>query len=235
MTAFNRPQSLSFPTDQQIDLQPIMRQVYMWMGLGTLVTAAVAFVTASTSLINLAANPVALIVAIIAELGMVLGLSFGYQRLSAGAAIALFMGYAALNGFTLSLILLSFSIGTVGTAFLTTAGLFGVMTVFATTTKMDLSGMGTYLMMGVIGLIIAMVVNLFINSTGLDMLISMFGVLIFTGLTAYDTQRIGQMAAQMSAEGDDATKFGIMGALRLYLDFINLFLFLLRLMGGRRR
>jgi hypothetical protein len=224
-----------FPNTQEIDLQPVMRQVYMWMGLGTLLTALVAFMTVNTSLINFALNPIAMIIAIIAELGMVFGLSLGIQRLSTGAATALFFAYAGLNGFTLSLILLTFNIGTIITAFLATAGLFGVMTVFAFTTSMDLTKMGTYMMMGVIGLIIAMVLNMFINSGPLDMLISMAGVLIFTALTAYDTQQIGQMATTMSAEGEAAIKFGIMGALKLYLDFINLFLFMVTFMGGNRR
>lgn len=234
MTTFNPNKNLYYTADSDIDLQRIMRLVYMWMGFGTLVTAVVAFVTVNTSLIDLALNPVALLVAVLAELGMVFGLSMAIQRISVNMAMLLFTAYAALNGFTLSLILLAFDVGTVGTAFLATAGLFGVMTVFAFTTKIDLSGMGTYLMMGVIGLIIAMVVNLFINSGPLDMLISMVGVLIFTGLTAYDTQTIGRMAAQMQVEGDATTKFAIIGALKLYLDFINLFLFILRLMGRRR-
>jgi FtsH-binding integral membrane protein len=211
-----------------------MRQVYIWMGLGMLLTTVVAYVTVSTSLIDLAANPVVLLVAVIAEFGMVLGISFGFNRLSSGAATALFFAYAALNGFTLSMVLLAFSIGTVFLAFAATAALFGVMSVIGYTTKVDLSKMGTYLMMGVIGLVIAMVINLFVNSGPLDMLISIIGVLIFTALTAYDTQRIGRMAAEMSMEGDAAVKFGIFGALKLYLDFINMFLFMLRLIGRRR-
>jgi len=231
---YNRSQVIS-PEARGIDLQPIMRQVYMWMGFGTLLTALTAFVTVNTNLINLALNPVVMIVAVIAELGMVLGLSFGINRLSSGIATLLFFAYSALNGFTLSLILLAFTAGSVMTAFLATAVLFGVMTVFAFTTTMDLTKMGTYLMMGVIGLIIAMVVNMFINSGPLDMLISMVGVLIFTALTAYDTQRIGQMAETMGTDSDSTFKFGIMGALKLYLDFINLFMFMLRLTGNRRR
>jgi FtsH-binding integral membrane protein len=208
MVTLNRDHNQFYPAEHGIELQLIMRQVYMWMGLGTLLSAVVALLTVNTSLIQLALNPVALIIALLLELGLVLGLSFGFQRLSVGLATALFLAYAALNGFTLSLMLLAFDIGTVGAAFLATAALFGVMTVFAMTTKMDLSGIGTYLMMG---------------------------VLIFTALTAYDTQRIGQMAAQLDAQGEAAAKFGIFGALKLYLDFINMFLFLLRLLGGNRR
>ena len=234
MNALNRNESLLYPVEGRINLQPIMRQVYIWMGLGTLLTAVVAYVTVNTSLINLAANPVALLVAIIAEFGLVLGLSFGFNRLSSGAATALFFAYAALNGFTLSMVLLAFSIGSVFSAFAASAALFGAMSIIGYTTKVDLTKMGTYLMMGVIGLVIALVVNLFINSGPLDMLISMVGVLIFTALTAYDTQRIGRMAAEMSTEGDAVAKLAIFGALKLYLDLINMFLFMLRLIGRRR-
>lgn len=234
MNAMNHSGSLWYPTEHGINLQPVMRQVYIWMGLGTLLTAVIAYLTVNTSLIYLAANPAVLLVAVIAEFGMVLGLSFGLNRLSSGAAMALFFAYAALNGFTLSMVLLVFSIGTVISAFAATALLFGAMSVIGFTTKTDLTRMGTYLMMGVIGLVIAMVVNLFINSGPLDLLISMIGVLIFTALTAYDTQNISRMAAEIDAEGGAATKLGVIGALKLYLDFINMFLFLLRLLGGRR-
>jgi FtsH-binding integral membrane protein len=230
----NRNGSLSYPLAGRIDLQAILRQVYTWMVLGMLITAGVAYVTVSTSLINLAANPIILIVAIIAEFGLVLVISRGLNRLSAGTATLLFMLYAALNGFTLSMVLLDFTFGSVFLAFASTAALFGVMSVIGYTTKVDLSKMGTYLMMGVIGLVIAMVINMFVGSSLLDTIISLAGVLIFTALTAYDTQRIGRMAAQMSMNGDAALKFGIFGALKLYLDFINIFLFVLRLTGRRR-
>jgi FtsH-binding integral membrane protein len=211
-----------------------MRQVYTWMVLGMLITTVVAFVTASTSLINLAANPIILLIAVLAEFGLVLGISAGLNRLSAGVATLLFMLYAALNGFTLSMILLAFTGASLFLTFATTAALFGVMSIIGYTTKVDLSRMGTYLMMGVIGLVIAMVVNIFVGSGPLDTIISVVGVLIFTALTAYDTQRIGRMAAQMNVNGDSEVKFGIFGALKLYLDFINMFLFVLRLTGRRR-
>jgi len=149
-------------------------------------------------------------------------------------ATLLFMLYAALNGFTLSIILLAFTGTSLFLAFGTTAALFAVMSIIGYTTKLDLSKMGTFLMMAVIGLVIAMVVNIFVGSGPLDTIISVVGVLIFTALTAYDTQRIGRMAAQMNVNGDSEVKFGIFGALRLYLDFINMFLFVLRLTGRRR-
>jgi hypothetical protein len=211
-----------------------MRQVYTWMVLGMLITTVVAFVTASTSLVNLATNPIILLIAVLAEFGLVLVISRGLNRLSAGAATLLFMLYAALNGFTLSIVLLAFTGASLFLAFATTAALFGVMSIIGYTTKVDLSRMGTYLMMGVMGLVIAMVINIFVGSGPLDTIISVAGVLIFTALTAYDTQRIGRMAAQMNVTGDSEVKFGIFGALKLYLDFINMFLFVLRLTGRRR-
>jgi FtsH-binding integral membrane protein len=236
MSTLNRNSNLFFPAlNNTGEMQPIMRQVFIWMGLGTLLTTVVAYFTVNTALVNLVMNPVALLVAVLAELALVLGLSFGLNRMSSGVAVALFFAYAALNGFTISLVLLAFSIGAVVSAFAATALLFGVMAVIGYTTKTDLTKMGTYLMMGVIGLVIAMVINLFINSGPLDLLISMIGVLIFTGLTAYDTQRIAQMAAQIATDDDGAARVSVFGALRLYLDFINMFLFILRLMGGRRR
>jgi hypothetical protein len=235
MNALNRNESLLYPLAGGIDLQAILRQVYIWMCMGLLLTAAVAYLTVNTPLIDLAANPIILLVAIIVEFGLVMGISFGFNRLSSGVAATLFFTYAALNGFTLSMVLLAFTPGSVFSAFVATAALFGAMTIIGYTTKVDLSKMGTFLMMGVIGLMIAMVVNMFISSGPLDMLISIAGVLIFTALTAYDTQRIGRMAAGMGAnDGEAAAKLGIFGALRLYLDFINMFLFMLRLFGRRR-
>ena len=235
MNAYNRNGNLGYPLEGAIDLQSIMRQVYVWMVLGMLITAVVAYATVNTSLIGLAANPAVFLIAIVAEFGVVLGIGFGFNRLSSGAATALFLGYAALNGFTLSLILLAFSAGTVFGAFASTAALFRAMSLIGFTTSMDLSKMGTYLMMGVLGLVIAMVINLFVKSGPLDFIVSIAGVLIFTALTAYDTQQIGRMAAQMENAGDAGVKFGVFGALKLYLDFINMFLFMLRLFGGRRR
>jgi FtsH-binding integral membrane protein len=234
MNSIDRNGSLSNPLEGAVDLQSIMLQVYTWMVLAMLITAGVAYVTVSTPLINLAANWIILIVALVAELVLVLVISRSLNRLSAGTATVLFIVYAGLNGFTLSIVLLAFTTGSVFLAFASTAGMFAAMSVIGYTTKVDLSKLGTYLMMGVIGLILAMVVNIFVGSSLLDMLISMAGVLIFTALTAYDTQRIGRMAAEMSRSGEAAVKFGIVGALRLYLDFINMFLFVLRLVGRRR-
>jgi len=223
-----------YPMEGGLNISSIMRQVYIWMVLGMLLSTVVAFLTVSTPLMDLAANPIVMLIAVIVEFGVVLGISAGFNRLSAGMATLLFFVYAALNGFTISIVLLAFDIETVFLAFASTAALFAAMSLIGYTTHVDLSKLGTYLMMAVIGLVIAMVVNIFVNSGMLDTIISMAGVLIFTALTAYDTQRIGRIGAQISMNGDEDMKLGIFGALQLYLDFINMFLFLLRLLGRRR-
>lgn len=218
--------------------QSILRWVYIWMGFGLLITTIVSAVTATneTLLALFYENPAILIGAIIVELIVVFVLSLALPRLSPGLAAVLFMVYAALNGFTLAWIFLAYELGTVALAFGTTAATFGAMSVIGFTTKIDLQKYSTFFLMALIGLIIASVVNLFLRSSGLDFVISIAGVLIFTALTAYDTQRIKQMAIAAQNNTDDATaqKLSIIGALKLYLDFINLFLFLLRLFGRRR-
>ena len=228
------PIPLSAP---RVEIRPLLKNVYMWMTLGLLLTTAVAVVTNTVEpLRNLALNPVVLIIAVVAQLGLVLGLSFGLRRFSAQTATVMFLLYAGTMGFTLSLILLAYETTSIVAALGTTAVLFGTMTVLGLTTQMDLSKMGTYLFIGLIGLVIAMVVNIFLRSSGLEFIISIAGVLIFTGLAAYDTQKIKQMAMDpaIEAEGPELMqKLSIMGALTLYLDFVNLFLFLLRLFGSR--
>lgn len=222
----------------RVEIRPLMRQVYLWMTTGLLVTAAVSIGVATTPAIQeFAYNPAVLIGAIIAEFALVIALMWGLRRMSPGVAITMFFVYAALNGLTLSLIFFAYSLGSISAAFFTTAGLFGAMTVVGFTTKVDLSKYSSYFMMGLIGLVIAMVVNMFIGSGPLDLLISIVGVVLFTALTAYDTQKIKNMAADptIEADGSLAMKLSIMGALTLYLDFINLFLFLVRLFGGGSR
>jgi FtsH-binding integral membrane protein len=222
----------------RVEIRPLMRQVYMWMTLGLLLTTGVSVATYHTpALLALALNPAVLIGAIIAQLALVFALSLLFNRLSTGAATAMFFVYAGLNGFTLSIIFLAYELGSITLAFGTTVLLFFVMTMIGLTTNIDLSKFGSFLMMAVIGLVIAMVVNIFLASGPLDFLISCAGVVIFTALTAYDTQKLYRMAAdpEITGQGDAlVTKLSVLGALRLYLDFINLFLFILRLMGGRR-
>ncbi len=223
----------------RVEIRPLLRQVYMWMTLGLLLTTGVSVAVYNVpALLQLVLNPAVLIVAIIGELALVFALSLAIQRMSVGVATGAFFLYAALNGFTLSLIFLAYELGTITIAFGTTVILFFVMTMIGLTTKIDLSKFGAYLMMAVIGLVIAMVVNMFLNSGPLDYLISCAGVIIFTALTAYDTQKLHRMAADPEIQGQEATlltKLSLIGALTLYLDFINIFLFLLRIFGGGSR
>jgi hypothetical protein len=221
----------------RVEIRPLMRLVYMWMTVGLLTTALIAMiVSGSEALLAVVLNPVVLIGSIVLQVGLVIGISAGLRRMSPDLAGVLFFLYAGLNGFIFSLIFVAYDLGSIGLAFLTTAGLFGAMTVVGYTTKTDLTQFRSYFMMGLIGLLIAMIVNMFLGSGPLDFLISIVGVVLFTALTAYDTQRIKEMAADptIEADGSLAAKLGVLGALTLYLDFINLFLFLLRLFGGGR-
>ena len=216
-----------------LQLNAVMRNVYGWMTMGLLVTTAVALGISNSGFFP---EQGVIWLAIFLQFGIVMGLSFAINRISATAAGMLFFLYSAVTGFTFSIIFLVFSLGSIAAAFFSTAGVFGAMTIVGMTTKTDLTKYSSYFMMGLIGLIIASVVNIFIGSSGFDFLISIFGVLLFTGLTAYDTQRIANMAAnpKMKVDSESTLKFSIMAALTLYLDFINLFLFLLRLFGSGR-
>ncbi len=216
-----------------LQLNAVMRNVYGWMTMGLLVTTAVAL---GISNMGLVPSQGVLWIAIILQFGIVLGLSFAINRISATAAGMLFFLYAAVTGFTFSIIFLVFSLGSIVAAFFSTAGVFGAMTIVGMTTKTDLTKYSSYFMMGLIGLVIASLVNIFLGSSAIDFVISIFGVLLFTGLTAYDTQRIANMAAnpKLKVDSENTLKFSIMAALTLYLDFINLFLFLLRLFGSGR-
>jgi uncharacterized protein len=215
----------------------VLRRVFVWMALGLLVTAGIAaFVSVSPLFQILAGQPLIFLVLMVAELGLVIGLSWGINRIQPATAILLFFLYAILNGLTFSVLFVIYTLGSVATTFFATAALFGVMSVLGYTTKMDLSRLGSLLFMGLIGLIIAMLVNVFWANTILGWVVTFAGILIFLGLTFYDTQRIKRMTATALQQGDEnvLARMGILGALSLYLDFINLFLFILRL-GGRRR
>lgn len=218
----------------QARVQAFVRSVYGWMFGGLALTAAAAawvwFSPAMQQLI-LARRGVFLFL-IIAELGLVLWLSFRIQKMSPANAASAFLVYSLLNGLTLSVILFVYSGQAVFQAFLTTAAMFGAMSVYGMVTKRDLTSWGSFFFMGLIGIILAMIVNVFVRSSALEMTISVIGVFVFVGLTAYDTQKIKAYA--LVAEGERVTNFAVIGALALYLDFINLFLFILRLMGGRR-
>jgi uncharacterized protein len=221
-------------------LRSYMLSVYNYMASGVLLTGIVALLFANSSLINLIVNPATghatplFWIALFAPLGLVMWLSFGINRMSAGTAQAIFWVYAALVGVQFSSLFLVYTGASVAQAFFATAAAFLGLSLYGYTTKRDLSAMGTFLIMGVVGLLVAMVVNLFLRSTGLDLAISAIGVLIFAGLTAYDTQKIKSIYFAVAGHGDAIAKSAVMGALQLYLDFINMFLFLLRFMGDRR-
>ena len=211
-----------------------LRSVYGWMCAGLGVTAFVAFsVTGSPALVRaIASNQILFFGLIIAELGLVFYLGSRATRLAPTTATGLFVLYAALNGVTMSLVLLMYTGASITTTFVVTAGMFGALALFGTTTTRSLAGAGHFFFMGLIGLILASVVGIFWHSEALQFLISVVGVIVFTGLTAWDAQRLKQMALAIP-EGESGS-YAIVGALSLYLNFINLFLILLRFQGGSR-
>ena len=210
-----------------------LQSVYAWMFVGLAITAAVAGAIASTPAVveTIASNRWLFVGALVVELGIVFYLSARVQSLTPNAATALFVLYAALNGVTLSILTLAYSGRAIATTFAITAGTFGAMALFGSTTKRSLAGVGQFLYMGLIGLVLASLLGLFWHNDALEFLISVVGVIVFTGLTAWDAQRLRQMAAQPQALSG---AYAVMGALTLYLNFINLFLILLRFQGGRR-
>ena len=220
-----------------------MANVFIWMTVAMAVTALTAYFFASSasllsSLVNFQTGKMTGLgwIVTFAPFAFVLLMSFGYQRLSAPAMTLLFLAFSVLMGMSLSFILVVYTSASVFKTFAVTAGMFGIMSVVGYTTKTDLTRFGSIMMMGLFGIILAMIVNMFMRSGTLDYLISVIGVLIFTGLTAYDVQKLKRIGAGMDmAEGDaNVKKLSIMGALTLYLDFINLFLFLLRFLGNRK-
>lgn len=212
----------------------VLNQVYTWMTLGLALTAAIAWYCADTAEIRsfLAQNRWVMWSLIIGELGLVFTISGFIHRLSAVVAASLFFLYSALNGITLSSIFLVYNLGSIAGVFMITAGTFGLMSLYGLTTQRDLSSIGNLLFMVLIGMVIAGLVNLFIGSSIMSLIISAIGVLVFTGLTAFDAQRIKAMAAS-ALDGESEGKLAVIGALSLYLNFINLFLSLLNLFGGR--
>ena len=215
-----------------------LAKVFNWMAIGLGLTGLAAFLTVNseTMLQLVFGNQLVFFGLIIGELGLVFYLSARVQKLSAQAATGMFVVYSILNGVTLSAILLLYTKTSVAATFFIAAGMFGAMAVYGYVTKKDLSSWGSFLFMGLIGIIIAMVVNFFLASPMLAWVISGIGVLIFTGLTAYDVQQITRMGGQGIMDSGEAAirKGAIMGALKLYLDFINLFLMLLHFLGDRR-
>ncbi|HEY5521924.1 MAG TPA: Bax inhibitor-1/YccA family protein [Desulfuromonadaceae bacterium] len=210
----------------------LIRQVYTWMGAGLAITAFMALITLSSpALLNIiAGNRLVFYGLMIGELALVFTLSGAINRLSAPVATFLFVAYSALNGVTLSVVAMVYTANSIASTFVITAGMFGAMSVYGYMTKRDLTSWGSFLFMGLIGVVIASIVNIFMGSSAVSWVISGIGVIVFTGLTAYDTWKIKEMAAQ----GTEGRKPAILCALTLYLDFINLFLMLLRFTGNRR-
>ncbi len=223
------PSALGVKPDARLQAA-FLSQAFLWMFAGLLATAIVAYaVQSNDALLNFASG--SFFILFMAQLGLVVVISAGINKISATAALGLFFVYAASLGITIGLIVASYTTGSVVTAFLSASAMFGAAAIYGAVTKRSLAKMGGLMFMGVIGLLVAMVLNLFLQSTPITWLISVIGVVLFTALTAYDVQRI--QSGDLAAQTGSMEKAAVIGALRLYLDFINLFLFMLRLMGGR--
>jgi FtsH-binding integral membrane protein len=221
--------SLAFPS--------LMRKVYVWMALALTITGFTAYGVSTSPVIlqAIVTNKMLFWGLMIAELALVLWVSAGINRLSLTSATLLFVVYSVINGVTMSFIFLAYTMSSVASVFLITAGTFAVMAFIGYTTKTDLTSIGKLALMALVGVIIATLVNLFlVKSTMFDLILSYVGVAVFVGLTAYDSQKIKRMLLMQEDGGERAQKVALLGALSLYLDFINLFLYLLRLFGDRR-
>ena len=228
-------QSSYMPADvRDVRVTAFLSKVYGWMFLGLLITAGTALVVASSPFLieTLILNRLLFWVILLAPIGLVFYLSARVDKISPAAAAGMFMLYSGLTGITCSVILLAYTGASIVSTFAITAGMFGAMAVFGTLTKRSLAGVGQFMFMGLIGLIIASVVGIFWQNSALQFVISVVGVLVFTGLTAWDAQRLKEMAVALP-EGRVGS-YAVVGALSLYLDFINLFFFLLRFTGGRK-
>lgn len=221
-----------------------MANVFMWMFVALGISAFFAYLFANnlqwlSYLVNFETDKLNMLgwVVMLAPIGFVLIMSAAFQKLSAPAIICLFLVYSAINGISFSFILLNYTAGSVIGCFLSSAAMFGIMAVMGYTTNKDLTGFGRLLTMALIGIVVAMLINFFMKSESLDYIISIIGIMVFTGLTAYDVQKLKRIGAGIEFDGTalaTTRKLAVMGALNLYLDFINIFLFMLRLFGGRR-
>ena len=236
---YNDYELKNLTVDQQLSMSSafpvLMRKVYVWMTLALVITGFTAYGVATSPgvLQAIYGNQLLFWGMIIAEFALVIGVSAAINRLSLTTATLMFILYSVINGALLSYIFLVYTASSVATVFFITAGTFGAMALVGYTTKTDLTSIGKYLFMALIGLIIATVVNVFIKSEGFTYILSYIGVLIFVGLTAYDSQKIKKMLIQAPDAGESAQKLALLGALTLYLDFINLFIYLLRIFGKR--
>ncbi len=212
-----------------------MAGVYGWMMIGLLVTAVVALVIDLAKLQNLVVGSQGAFIAIIlVQLGIAVGMGLLINKIPAAVAAMMFLVYSLITGVTFSLLFLIYTSASIYSVFFITAGMFGTMSAWGYVTKKDLTGLGSFLMMALLGLLIATVVNMFVASSGLYWLTTYAGVLIFVGLTAYDTQKIKRMYAEGGTGSDMNKKIAIFGAFSLYLDFVNMFIYLLRILGSRR-
>ncbi len=218
------------------EVNTFVSKVFGWMGLGLLITAIVAVITASTpAMVNaIFGNQVLFIGLLIGELALVWILSASIRSLSAASATIMFIVYSGLNGLTLSVLLLVYTASSIYLTFFVTAAMFGVMAGYGYFTGRDLTGVGSFMLMGLIGLIIGSVINLFFFNETMYWLLTIIGIIVFIGLTAYDMQKIKRIGAGINAASADGQKAAIMGALALYLDFINLLILMLRIMGRRK-
>ena len=214
----------------------LMRNVYIWMTLALVITGLTAMVTAKSEALMtfIFTNNWALIALMILQLGLVFYFSARLNRVSFSTATAVFILYSAITGLTFSSIFVVFSMSSIATTFFITAGMFAAMALVGSFTKKDLSGMGKFALMALIGLIIAGIVNMFLRNAMMDFIVSGIGVLVFAGLTAYDSQKIRQMLQMQSEINESTQKLALLGSLSLYLDFINIFLYLLRFFGSSR-
>ena len=214
----------------------LMQKVYTWMTLALIITGVTAYgVASSPSILSLLyGNQIVFWGLIIAEFALVFMITGMLNRISLTTATLMFVAYSVVNGAVLSSIFLIYTMNSIGQVFFITAATFGVMAFIGYTTKTDLTSMGKILFMALIGIIIATVVNIFVGSTGLQTVVSYLGVLIFVGLTAYDSQKIKRMLYDYEGNDEGGQKLALVGALTLYLDFINLFIYLLRILGSRR-
>ena len=214
----------------------LMRNVYIWMTLALVITGLTAMVTAKSEALMtfIFTNNWAVIALMILQLGLVFYFSARINRMSFSTATAVFILYSAITGLTFSSIFVVFSMNSIATTFFITAGMFAAMALVGSFTKKDLSGMGKFALMALIGLIIAGIVNMFLRNAMMDFIVSGIGVLVFAGLTAYDSQKIRQMLQMQSEINESTQKLALLGSLSLYLDFINIFLYLLRFFGSSR-
>lgn len=228
------------PRERELEMSAVfpvlMRKVYLWMAMALVITGLTAYFVANneTLITMLVTNQILFWGLAIAEIGLVVGLTAAINKLSLTTATLMFVLYSVINGATMSFIFLAYTASSITNVFFITAGTFAAMAAFGYFTKTDLSSMGKYLMMALIGIIIATIVNIFTKSEGLTVILNYIGVLVFVGLTAYDSQKIKQMLLAAPDAGEGAQKVALRGALSLYLDFINLFLYLLRILGSRR-